>query len=77
MVCHDQSNCGEVRIYLTCGDEKTRVMLQFYKTIRMQHTKEHIVSVAKELNLPWRKALLDTGYYKLLEEIDIKDYILE
>lgn len=77
MVWHEQSNCGEVRIYLTCGDEKTRVMLQFYKTIRMRCTKEHIVSAAQRLNLPWRKALLDTGYYKLLEDIDIKDYILE
>ena len=77
VVCHEQSNCGEVRIYLKCGDEKTRVMLQFYKTIRMRRTKEHIISVAQELNIPWRKALLDTGYYKLLEEIDIKDYILE
>lgn len=77
VVCHEQSNCGEVRIYLTCGDEKTRIMLQFYKTIRTRRSKEHIVSVAQELNLSWRKALLDTGYYKLLEDIDIKDYILE
>ena len=74
---YEHSNCGEVRIYLECGDEKINALLQFYRAIRRQRKKEYIMSVAQALNLSWRKALLDIGCYKLLEEIDITDYIYE
>ena len=77
IVYYEHSNCGEVRIYLECGDEKIKALLKFYRAIRRQRKKECIMSVAQSLNLSWRKAMLDTGYYKLLEDIDITDYIYE
>lgn len=66
---------GEVRVSLKCADNEMLVLLKFFSSTRKCRDKESVVKIAENLHLPWRKALLKTGRLRLLEDIDINDYI--
>lgn len=68
--------CGSAFFSVKCSDDELEKLLRFYIETRNLRQKEDVMASAARLGLMWRQALVMTGRLKLLEDIDINDFIL-